>query len=471
MKFTNRKKEMKRLDHVAKLPNGGTAVIWGRRRVGKTRLLLEWANKHRGVYYTADESAVSLQKRYFAMALDRVLPGFSAVEYPDWTTLFSRLAKEAIFAGWKGPLVIDELPYLIETSPELPSILQRFLDTDAKRAKLVVALCGSSQRMMQGAILDASAPLYGRADEIIKMGPISAGYIGEALDLQNAKDQIEAYAVWGGVPKYWELVKNYGGSLIECIDNLVLDPMGPLNDEPNRLLQEEIPTAVSLRPILDAIGLGAHRLSEIAARTAHPATSLTRPIQRLLELDLVKREIPFGSQENHSKRTLYKIHDPFVKFWFDIVASRRSTFAQTTSVNRKKWLKLNMHYFFSNAWEELCRQAVPLITQDWIGKPHFGQASRYWHGKNESEWDIIADSVEKDGLLIGEAKWLAKMPTENWIHKTLAELKAKGLPPITRPNHLKTYYVLFIPQKPDKILLPMDMEVIDAEDIMRALKN
>ncbi|MBI3211333.1 MAG: ATP-binding protein [Simkania negevensis] len=469
MKFINRKKEMARLDNITKLPDGGVAVIWGRRRVGKTRLLLEWARKHKGVYYTADESAPLLQRKYFAMTLEQALPGFGSVDYPDWTTLLVRLVKDAIHARWRGPLIIDELPYLIAASPEFPSVLQRFLDIDAKRAKMVLALCGSSQRMMQGAVLDASAPLYGRADEMIKLGPISVGYINDALDLKNSKQQIEFYAVWGGIPKYWELVKNNGGSLLECIDSIVLDPMGPLNDEPNRLLQEEIPIAVSLRPILDAIGLGAHRLSEIAARTGQMATSLGRPIQRLLELDLVLRETPYGSQEHHSKRTLYKIKDPFIRFWFDIVASRRSHFAQTTAVNRQKWLKENLQYFFSNAWEEICRQAIPPLSQEWDFPP-FGQASRYWQQGQSAEWDIVAKSIRGDAILIGEAKWISKLPSEAWIHKAMAELKAKGLPPLPRPSSFKVHYALFISEKPPKLRLPPDMKVIEAKEVIHSMQ-
>lgn len=460
---------MKRLDNVANLPDGGVVVVWGRRRIGKTRLLLEWAYKHKGVYYTADESAASLQRKYFSIALEQVLPGFSSVDYPDWTILLSRLARDAIHAGWRGPLIIDELPYIIAASPEFPSVLQRFLDVDAKKAKMIVALCGSSQRMMQGAVLDASAPLYGRADEIIKMGPISLGYINDALDLKNTRETIESYAVWGGIPKYWELVKNNQGSLLECIDTIVLDPMGPLNDEPSRLLQEEIPTAISLRPILDAIGLGAHRLSEIAARTGQPATSLGRPIQRLLELDLVHREIPFGSQENHSKRTLYKIKDSFVKFWFDIVASRRSHFAQATSVNRQIWLKDNLQFFFSEAWEEMCRQALPLLSQEW-DPPHFGPASRYWQHGQDAEWDVLSKSIDGDAILVGEAKWISKVPTESWIKRTLMELKAKGFPQVPRQPNSTIHYVLFIPEKPLNLVLPSNTRVIDANDVIRVMR-
>lgn len=459
---------MNRLDKVAKLPGGGLIVVWGRRRIGKTRLLLEWAHKHKGVYYTADESTAALQRKYFSLALEQVLPGFGAVDYPDWTILLARLARDAITLGWRGPLIIDELPYLIGASPELSSILQRFIDIDAKKANLILALCGSSQRMMQGAVLDASAPLYGRADEIIKLGPISVGYIGDALALETPREAIESYAVWGGIPKYWELVKNNGGNLWECIDSIVLDPMGPLNDEPNRLLQEEIPTSISLRPILDAIGLGAHRLSEVAARTGQPVTSLTRPIQRLLELDLVMRETPYGSQDNHSKRTLYKIKDPFIRFWFDIVASRRSGFAQMTAANRKKWLKENMQYFFANAWEDLCRQATPMLAL--AHDTPFGKAGRYWQQQG-AEWDILARSIEGETMLIAEAKWTSKSPSNGWVYNTIETLKAKGLPPIARPAKSKTHYALFIPEKPSKLVLSSDTTMIDASEVIQSMRH
>lgn len=326
MQFINRQQEMRRLDRLVSLKGGAVAVVWGRRRLGKTRLLLEWTQKHGGIYFTADESTPSVQRKYFALALDEIFPGFSDVEYPDWSILLKRLAKSALEIKWRGPLIIDELPYLVVESPELPSVMQRFIDHEAREAGLIIALCGSSQRMMQGIVLDASAPLYGRAQELIKLAPISVAYLGEALEIADARSIIEYYSIWGGIPRYWELLVNCEGTFFEKIDQLVLDPMGPLNDEPHRLLLEEDPPAINLRPILDAIGLGATRLSEIGTKIGQPATSLGRPIQRLIALDLIERELPFGVNEQHSKRTLYKIKDPFVRFWFEVVAPRRSFF-------------------------------------------------------------------------------------------------------------------------------------------------
>jgi uncharacterized protein len=468
MKFIDRIQEMQRLEKLTNSSEASLAVIWGRRRIGKTRLLLEWAHKHEGVYYTADESAPSVQRRYFAIAMDKVLPDFSAVDYPDWATLFTRLAKDAKYKKWRGPLIIDELPYLISMSPELPSVMQRFIDHEAKQAGLIIALCGSSQRMMQGAILEASAPLYGRAQEIIKLNPISIGYMGEALDLTNAREIFENYSIWGGIPRYWELVKNNKGALLDIINELVLDPMGPLNDEPQRLLLEESPSAISLRPILDAIGLGANRLSEIAARIGQPVTSFSRQIHRLIEMDIIKRETPYGALEHNSKKVLYKIKDPFMRFWFEVVAPQRSFFAQALPKIRYKKIQESILKIFQIAWEELCQQAVPYCSNK-FGNIFFGQASRYWD-KQGYEWDILAESIEDNYLLIGEAKWISKIPTSFWIHKNIEELKKKGIPPVLHKQNVKIVYVLFIPEKPKQLDLPKDVLVLSAEEVIKSLK-
>ncbi|NGX50303.1 MAG: hypothetical protein K1060chlam2_00144 [Chlamydiae bacterium] len=465
MKFIDRIQEMRRLDRLARSKKGGLAVIWGRRRVGKTRLLLEWAKKHKGVYYVADESSAAVQRKYLAIALAEALPSFAEVDYPDWRSLFNRLAKEAKQHGWHGPFIIDELPYLVTSSPELPSILQGFVDREAKDANLIIALCGSSQRMMQGAVLAPSAPLYGRADELFKLQPISISYMGEALKLKKARDVVEAYAVWGGVPRYWELVSRSEGTLHETICDLVLDSMAPLQEEPNRLLLEESPSAIVLRPILDAIGLGAHRLSEIAARVEKPATSLSRVMQQLLDLDLIYREVPYGRSALGSKKALYKIKDPFVRFWFELVASNRSLLAHASRSVCLRHLKKYLPQLFSKAWEELCRSSLPFLAQKW--GVSCMEAGRYWHGK-ENEWDLVALAGEERELLLGEAKWIAKRPTKEWILREIDLLRAKGIPPIPRPENLKVHYLLFVPEKPVGLKLPADVRLIDAKEVVEA---
>lgn len=466
MKFVNRHKELERLEELAKARQGGVGVIWGRRRVGKTRLLLEWTDRNKGVYFVADESAPSIQRKFFSLAMEQALPGFAQAEYPDWHSLFLRLSQDAKQKKWRGPIVIDELPYLISGSPELPSVLQKFIDHDAKKNKLILVLCGSSQRMMQGAILDASAPLYGRADLLIKLSPIAIGYMKSALKLKSARDVIESYSVWGGIPRYWELAAKVEGNLYQKIDRLVLDPMGPLIEEPQRLLLEESPSATHLRPILDAIGLGANRLSEVGSRIGEPSTSLTRSIERLIELDLIQKEFPYGTDPENSKKTLYKIKDPFLRFWFKIVAPRRSIFSQVSQAVRFQWLKEGLPSIFSAFWEELCREALPSLSEGW--GTLYEQAGRFWLGQGP-EWDVVSQSHNGSHFLMGEVKWTEKKPKAEWIYKQIQDLKAKGMPPVKRHPNAKLQYVLFLPEKPNHLKLPADVKVVEAKEILSVL--
>lgn len=247
IKFLNRTPELLALGQLNDAA-GGLAVVWGRRRIGKTRLLLEWCERGRGVYTVADQSAPETQRAYFARAIAEALPGFGEVGYPDWERLLSRLAADAAARKFRGPIVIDELPYLVAASPELPSVLQRWIDHDAKRARLRIAIAGSSQRMMQGLVLGANAPLYGRARVLLDLAPLAPGHLAGALGRLSDTGLVEHWAAWGGVPRYWELAAAVPGSARERLVELALDPYGALFAEPERLLLEESPPALEARP-------------------------------------------------------------------------------------------------------------------------------------------------------------------------------------------------------------------------------
>ena len=245
-------------------------------------MLIDWSQRVGGLYAVAEQSAPAVQRRYLASALTARFPGFDDVEYPDWRSFLARLEREAQAHDWRGPLIIDELPYLIAAQPDILGTLQNWLDSPTRRLGLVVS--GSSARMMHSAILDGSAPLYGRATQAFAVRPLRAGYLADVLPFKSYRDLIAAYAAWGGMPRYWELAEPFGADLGAAVDALVLDPAGPLHHEPDRLLQAETPPATALRPILDVIGNGAHRVSEIAGRLGRPASSLAGPLAALVEM-------------------------------------------------------------------------------------------------------------------------------------------------------------------------------------------
>lgn len=403
MDFLDRREEMRRLDGA--LRPGAFAVIWGRRRVGKSRLLIEWCRKHDGLYTVADQSAPAVQRRYLAQAVATRFPEFDGVEYPDWRTFFQRLARDARQDGWPGPVVLDELPYLIAADRGIVSVLQNWLDGPDATPSLVVS--GSSQQMMHGAVLDAGAPLYGRAVEAFPVRPLRAGYLADVFAESSPVDLVSAYALWGGMPRYWELAAPFGKDLDRAVDALVLDPAGPLHDEPHRLLLEETPSAVALRPVLDVIGAGANRVSEIAGRIGRPASSLSRPLANLTGMDFVRREIPFGSSPRSDKRSLYRLADPFLRFWFRVVAPHRAALAEAPAETRLGYWHRHRAGLEAQAWEELCRAAVPLLHRSdtpLASRGPWEAAQRYWRG-NDPELDVVANSVDGRRVLVGEVRW------------------------------------------------------------------
>jgi len=345
-------------------------------------------------------------------------------------------------------LAIDELPYLTLASPELPSVLQRWLDHDARRAKLVVAVAGSSQRMMQGLVISAQAPLYGRAHALFEVTPLAIPHLAEAFHTRSPIQLVQHYAAWGGVPRYWELATEVFGSTPERVTHLVLDPLGPLHREPDRLLLEELPPAVELRPILDAIGLGAHRASEVAGRIGRAATSLTRPLQRLQEMGLIRRETPFGELETKSKRSLYKLDDPFLRLWFRVVASRRGQLVSGTPAQRMAILMQHWATLVASAWEDLCRARLPAVrTSSSLGRLGPWQPGvRWWHG-NQPEWDVVSVCEDQRRLLLGESKWSPKPFSARTIDREARALATKQPPTLgARYANYEIIRALFVPE-------------------------
>lgn len=469
MRFLDRAGETARLDALVARQAAGLAAVWGRRRVGKTRLLMEWCSRHDGVYTVADQSAETVQRRYFAEAVAARLPRFGEAEYAGWTPLLARLAQDARTVKWRGPLVIDEFPHLVQSCPELPSILQNWVDREAHADGLLVAIAGSSQRMMQGMVLDAAAPLYGRALEALFLRPLPAGWIGPALGLDDEIRMVQAYAVWGGIPRYWELAAPFGEDLDCAVDRLVLDPLGPLHREPDRLLLEEMPPATALRPLLDAIGSGAHRLSEIAGRLGQPATSLSRPLSRLTDLGLIHRETPFGESERNSRRALYRIDDPFFRFWFRVVAPHRAPLAGATENARLAIWKRAKDALVTETWEALCRRALPgLDGLKAVSEPDSAwlPGRRWWHG-NAPEWDVLSETADGSAHSAGEVKWSDKPFAAAEIERLSKFLMSRPLPPGLSPH---TRRLLFVPRTASPLALTRHgVTVIDAAAVMRAL--
>ncbi len=422
MEFVDRIEESKRLTKAlsGKIPS--FIVIYGRRRLGKSTLIKRVLSD-RDVYFLADLSEASHQRTLLAKIISEAIPGFDSVEYPDWETLLKSVNYRT---DEKFTLCLDEFPYLVKQAPELPSVLQRLLDEKILKYNLLI--CGSSQNMMYGLVLDSSAPLYGRADVILKFQPIRLPYMSEALGLLPV-DTIEEYSIWGGVPRYWEL-REKANSLKDSVWENILSTNGTLYEEPAKLFQDDISDIVKTATIMSYVGSGANRLSEIAARCNEPATNLSRPLKKLIDLGFLEKEVPFGVDEKDSKKSLYKIADPFMAFYYRFVVPYRSFIELDRRTPIEQVLNTQFSDYVGNHWEKLCRQAV---TGNEINGILYGKASRWWgivhNQQNKSmqiEFDVMAKSMDNKYLLVGECKWTLQEDAQILTDKLVQ--KAKLLP-------------------------------------------
>ena len=401
MKFVDRIDETARLKDALARERSSLVVMCGRRRLGKSTLIKRVLSEN-DVYFLTDRSEEQHQRVLLAKVIAQIFPDFDKLTYPDWESIFRAVNYRT---DKRFTLCLDEFPYLVEQSPELPSVLQKLVDEKLLKYNLV--LCGSSQNMMYGLFLDSTAPLYGRADEIMRLAPIRLPYIQEAL-LLNAMNAIEEYAVWGGVPRYWELRENRS-SLDDALWRNILSVNGTLYEEPIKLFQDDVKDIVKTSTIMSYIGTGANRLSEIAARCDEPATNLSRPLKKLIDLGFLEKDVPFGIDEKNAKKSLYKIADPFMAFYYQFVVPNRSFIELGRRLPLEQALTAHFSEYVSIHWEKLCRDAV---TGNMVNGIVYGKAKRWWGSvlnedkkPEQVEFDVMAESLDKKYLLVGECKW------------------------------------------------------------------
>lgn len=439
MDFVDRIKELDRLRAFLDSADSTLGVIYGRRRVGKSTLVKKAIEGRPAVYFQADETQVANQLALLAKSVAMLLPGFDKVIYPDWYALLETLNRQ-LPAG--AVVCLDEFPYLAKSLPSLPSVLQNFIDNASPGFKLI--LCGSSQQSMHSEVLNESSPLYGRTDLIMKLRPLSIAYISEAMDLKSDREAVKYYAVWGGIPRYWKLCLQYGG-FRESFCELLLQHETTLVDEPNRLLRDDMRDLTLSRTILSVIGDGANRLSEIAGRIGKSSQELTGPLKKLIDMGYIQKETPFGVNPKSSKTTLYKIADNFLAAYYRFVAPNASLISLDKPEAVWQTVESRLPAFIGAEWEALCRRAVSGNVVDGVA---YGLCSRWWGSvpdarerrRTEIEIDVVAESVDRRHLLLGECKWTDNEDAARVLH----ELRGKSARLPFIGNYAEVHYVLFL---------------------------
>ena len=159
MDFIDRQEELRRLRRLSTSGRSGFAVVYGRRRIGKSHLLMKWSKEVGGLYTVGDTSMPALQRQALAGAIASRFPGFDEVLYPTWKALLNALSMRARVENWHGPVIFDEFPYYVASDDTLPGVFQAWIDSELNQDGLLVVVSGSSQHMMQGLALDSDSTL------------------------------------------------------------------------------------------------------------------------------------------------------------------------------------------------------------------------------------------------------------------------------------------------------------------------
>ncbi len=458
MKFVDRKKEIERIQHLLNSDSPSFVIIRGRRRIGKSTLIGKVLTE-KDIYYEADRTDQVNQMAGLSSMVAHVFPGFDDAIYKDWRALFVAINHRVTE---KITLCLDEFPYLAEGTPSLPSVIQGLLDSNTDKLKYNLILCGSSQQMMYNLTHDESSPLYGRTDADFGMKAIAANYLQEALGL-DAQACIEHYSVWGGVPRYWKLAES-SSTLREAIWANVLSDMGALYEEPQRLFSDDMKDIVKTSTIMSVVGSGVNRLSEIASRLGEPATNLSRPLAKLIDLGYLEKEVPFGESAKSSKKSLYRIADPFLHFYNKFVAPNKSFIELRRDAPVVAAFERDFPGHVGYWWEHICRDAVSGNEIDGVA---YGMCHRWWgkitvmneEGRTESkdvELDMVAESLDHSTILIGECKW-----TKGENGRLLTNGISKIVPFLPFVEGKKVIVKLFTKVRPDEdqgnALLPEDV--------------
>lgn len=387
-------------------------TVWGRRRVGKSLLLLEFARGRRQLHFEATSGTRSDHLSDFAERLSDAT-GRAALAVPNW-----RAGLDAV-ADWaqEGPVfvVLDEFQHLARADAEIGSIINVWWRERGERLPIFFVLSGSEVGFFEREVVNYSATTYGRRAGQLRLRPFRPRDVGLFVPGWSPEDTIRAYAVFGHLPYYLAQIRPER-SLADNILDLVLMPDGLLREEARLLLDQELNEASSYFSVLRAIAAGQTRVSQIAQRTgvAGGTSRVSQMLEVLQRLWLVEKQFPVTvSNPERSRQSFYRITDPYLRFWFRFVLPSQGRLIDPAGARRHlqgRVLPDLDEFVAAPAFEEVC--------QEWLLDATDAAAVGWWWGtvramrgtqlrSDQRELDAVALADDGQVLAVGSCKWTA----------------------------------------------------------------
>ncbi|SMP51061.1 AAA family ATPase [Anoxynatronum buryatiense] len=443
--FVNREAELQSLEKEYARKEASFYVLYGRRRVGKTRLIQEFIRNKPAIYLMASEE---MERENMLRFRDKVADFtgnelLKQVTELNWEMIFQQLVKGK--PEGRPIIVIDEFQYLSKSNKGFPSLFQRIWDECLQHEDLMLILCGSLITMIESQVLHYSSPLYGRRTAQWKLKPIGFNHYHYFFQQHHQShlqmkdmDLLAQYAVTGGVPKYIEIFQGKG-SLWSLIRENMATRGAYLLEEPIFLLEKEVSEIGSYMSIMKTIAHGHHKLGEISAALNVKPQGLSKYLSILEDLDLIRRQVPV-TEENpaKSKKGLYEINDHFIKFWFLFIYPYREEIEAGQTDQVMKQIKdrfIEKHAAF--VYEEVCRQQLLEHSYSTNQPFRITKIGKWWN--RQEEIDIVGLNEESGDIIFGECKFTEK-PVSMRVYQ---ELQQKAESVQWHKNQRQEYFVLF----------------------------
>ncbi len=397
VKFVDRSAELRALREMFDSGTFEMAVVYGRRRIGKTRLVLEAARGRSYIYYLAVERG-NLER--FRRAASKLIGELRYVR-EDWEAYFHFLKNRIV--------ILDEFPNLIREDRAVVSIFQRIVDTVLCNSKTKLVLVGSSVSMMRDKVLSYKSPLYGRRTGQLRLEPLLFKYLAEFFPNASPEELVEIYGFADGIPYYLEKVETPFWS---WLNKQLKDPKSFLKEEGDFLLRYEFEMVGTYKRILEAIANGKSRLGEIKSFVGRG--SITEYLRNLIEIGLVEHLKPITG----GKRGIYRIRDNFTRFWF------RYIYPNLTEIELKIYTAENIRKTYSSYLGEVYEKIALQLIIDRMKSgelPLVDRIGRWWH--RGEEIDIVGLKGKEIGLF-AEVKW--SRLTRRDIKRIYRDLTAKS---------------------------------------------
>jgi len=401
----NRKQELEILNKIYKQQRAELILLYGRRRVGKTRLLQEFIKNKKAHYFIVDISADILK------TFERTVKG-RFIRFSNWDDFFDFIEIE----GKKRTiLVLDEFQYLYKVEKAWPTIMQRRWE-DLKNTKIMIILCGSIISAIYKMAMGYGSALYGRKTYEIEITPLNFFDAKNFMPRYNTEDFVYIYSMIGGIPRYLEELDDEK-NIWDNIKNHIIHKNCFLYREPLNLFYEEFKNPSIYLSIIHTLSEGRKKFNEISTKTSISTGKLPKYLNVLERVKIIQKIVPITEEKERMRNTQYTLSDNFIKFWFDFVYPARSLIEldEVASVITK--IKTNINDFIGQSFEEISKQF--LIHKKPFIFTHIGA---WWH--KDKEINIVTLNENKKEITFFECKW--KNLTYNQSIKILEELKEKA---------------------------------------------